>query len=153
MVDHLLIQEALVEDLPSVLALYAQFDMDRGKVLSLQIAREIFERFKSYPNYRLFIAIAQHPSHKVVGTYALMIMNNLAHMGSSSAIVEDVVVSEKHQGQGIGRQMMLHAMELARESKCYKLVLSSNHNRPIAHAFYRSLGFKEHGVSFQVDLP
>jgi GNAT superfamily N-acetyltransferase len=148
----ILIREAQKDDLPFVLDLYAQPDMDKGQVLSVQKAQEIFELFSHYPNYRLFVAVTKNQPEVILGTFALLIMNNLAHMGSSSAIVEDVLVSNNHQGQGIGQMMMLHAMELARKAQCYKLVLSSNHKRQKAHYFYRKLGFSEHGLSFHVDL-
>ena len=46
--------------------------------------------------------------------------------------------------------MMEFAMEFARQQGCYKLTLSSNLARGDAHAFYRSLGFEQHGLSFQV---
>jgi len=152
MIKNLVIRPALEEDLPGVLALYAQADMDQGRVLTEERARVIFNQFKTYPNYRLFIALdASHPL-SAIGTFALLIMHNLAHQGTPSAIVEDVVVSENHQGQGIGRAMMAKAIELARECHCYKLVLSSNHKRVQAHAFYRKLGFQEHGLSFHVDI-
>jgi len=148
----ILIREAQKDDLPFVLDLYAQPDMDKGQVLSVQKAQEIFELFSHYPNYRLFVAVTRNQPEVILGTFALLIMNNLAHMGSSSAIVEDVVVSKNHQGQGIGQMMMLHAMELARNAQCYKLILSSNHKRQRAHDFYRKLGFREHGLSFHVDI-
>jgi GNAT superfamily N-acetyltransferase len=79
-------------------------------------------------------------------------MDNIGHQGTPSAIVEDVVVSTAHQSQTIGSEMMLHAMDLARQAGCYKLALSSNQKRHRAHAFYESLGFQKHGYSFQIQL-
>ena len=87
-----------------------------------------------------------------MGTFALLIMDNLGHQGAPSAVVEDVCVDGRFQGQGIGRAMMAHAMELARRHGCYKLTLSSNAARERAHEFYRKLGFEPHGVSFHVRL-
>ena len=55
--------------------------------------------------------------------------------GTPSAIVEDVVVAQDQQGRGIGRQMMAHALQQARDAGCYKLALSSNARRKGAHAF------------------
>ena len=49
--------------------------------------------------------------------------------------------------------MMKLAMKLAADAGCYKLALSSNGRRTAAHAFYESLGFARHGLSFAVDLP
>jgi GNAT superfamily N-acetyltransferase len=143
------VRQATPADLPSVLALYAQPDMDNGKVLTIEKAEQLFAQFSQYPNYRLFVA---SEDDIVVGTFALLIMHNLAHQGTPSAIIEDVVVGDTHQSQGIGHDMMHHAMSLAREAGCYKLVLSSNQKRERAHAFYESLGFQRHGFSFYIDM-
>lgn len=143
------VRQATAADLPSVLALYAQPAMDNGKVLTIEKAQHLFAQFNHYPNYRLFVA---SENDIVVGTFALLVMHNLAHQGTPSAIIEDVVVSDTHQSQGIGRDMMHHAMALAREAGCYKLVLSSNQKRERAHAFYESLGFQRHGFSFSIEM-
>jgi ribosomal protein S18 acetylase RimI-like enzyme len=155
------IRQATAQDLPQVLQLYAQPAMDNGQVLSLQAAQRQFEKFSLYPNYRLFVACQEpneQPSEQplagdaVVGTYALLVMHNLAHQGTPSAIVEDVVVSASLQSQGIGRAMMAHALDLARAAGCYKMVLSSNQKRERAHAFYESLGFQRHGFSYRIEI-
>jgi GNAT superfamily N-acetyltransferase len=143
------LRPATSADLPDVLALYAQPGLDDGKVLAVDQAEKIFAQFAHYPNYRLFVA---QDGPAVVGTYALLVMHNLAHCGTPSAIVEDVVVVHAHHGQGIGRQMMAHAVAQARAAGCYKLALSSNHKRKEAHAFYTALGFAQHGLSFVIDL-
>ena len=143
------IRQATTADLAGVLALYAQPDLDDGKVLSEAEARKIFAQFAHYPNYRLFVAV---DDQAVVGTFALLVMHNLAHRGTPSAIAEDVVVAKARQGQGIGRQMMAHAADQARAAGCYKLALSSNRKRKEAHAFYESLGFAQHGLSFVMDI-
>jgi GNAT superfamily N-acetyltransferase len=79
-------------------------------------------------------------------------MENLAHMGAPSALVENVVVDERCRSQGIGAAMMHFAMDEARRAGCYKLALSSNLVRERAHAFYDRLGFERHGYSFRVML-
>ena len=88
----------------------------------------------------------------MVGTFALLIMDNLGHQGAPSAIIEDVAVDPALHGQGIGTAMMQYAIRLASENGCYKAVLSSNLKRERAHAFYDSLGFERHGYSFRVDI-
>ncbi|CAN7368163.1 GNAT family N-acetyltransferase [Acidovorax sp. LjRoot38] len=145
------IREATPADLESVLALYAAIEDSPTDVLSLEDAQAVWAQFARYPSYRLWVACdpAQHGA--VVGTYALLVMHNLAHRGAPSAIVEDVVVAPDQQGRGVGRQMMAHAMQQAREAGCYKLALSSNARRAGAHAFYESLGFAQHGLSFVVE--
>jgi GNAT superfamily N-acetyltransferase len=124
--------------------------MNDGRVLSVEAAVPILRRMATYPEYAVHVALA--PDGETVGTFALLVMDNLAHMGASSAIVEDVCVDHRRRGRGIGRALLCFAMDFARERGCYKLVLSSNVAREGAHAFYRALGFEQHGVSFHVRL-
>jgi GNAT superfamily N-acetyltransferase len=149
---NLHIRQATQDDLPQVLALYAQPGMDDGEVLSLPEALTIFEQFQRYPNYRLFVACDGGEQGPVLGTYALLIMHMLAHRGTPAAVVEDVVVNQAHRSQGVGTLMMNHAKALAQEAGCYKLALSSNQKRERAHAFYESLGFERHGYSFLIEI-
>jgi len=149
MADTLTIRAAQRTDLPGVLALCAQPGMDDGRMLPLQDAEHIFARFARYPDYTLYIA---EVNRQIVGSFALLIMDNLAHLGAPSAIVEDVVVDPALHGQGIGQAMMRFALDRARDKRCYKLMLSSNAKRERAHAFYESLGFTRHGYSFHVEL-
>jgi ribosomal protein S18 acetylase RimI-like enzyme len=143
------VRKANAADIAAVLNLYAQPDLDDGKVLSVEQGVALFERFGRYPDYTLYVA---EQDHEIVGSFALLVMDNLGHLGSPSAIVEDVVVAPDRQSQGIGAAMMRFALGRAREKRCYKLVLSSNAKRVRAHAFYESLGFERHGYSFRIDL-
>jgi GNAT superfamily N-acetyltransferase len=142
------IREALISDLPIILKLYA-IVLDKGEVLSLEQAETLFKIMQSYPNYKVYLA---EKEGEIVGTFALLIMDNLAHQGTPSGVVEDVAVLNKLQGKGIGKMMMEFAMEKCREAGCYKLVLSSNLKRTEAHAFYESLDFEKHGFSFTMKI-
>lgn len=150
MTDSLTLRPALEPDLPHVLRLYAQPDVDDGNILPLADATRIWARMATYPNYKLYVAVR---GTQVVGTFALLIMDNLGHLGAPSAVVEDVAVDPAVQGQGIGKAMMRHAMMLAADNGCYKLALSSNLKREKAHAFYDALDFERHGYSFRMALP
>lgn len=143
------VRPATDEDLPSVLDLYVQPGMDDHK-LSPAEAKAIFARMRSYPDYALMVA---DEGGRIVGTLALLIMDNLGHLGAKSAVVEDVVVDPTRHGQGIGKILMHAAMALAAAKGCYKMTLSSNLKRAAAHAFYDGLGFRRHGYSFWIDLP
>ena len=145
----MIIRPATETDLPDILNLYSQPDMGDGKVLTLDNAKDIFAKIKTYPDYNLYVA---EIDGKIVGTFALAIMDNLAHMGSKSGLIEDVVVSQSYQRQGIGKKMMIYAIEICKAKSCYKVCLSSNIKRNNAHEFYKSLGFKIHGYSFLTEL-
>jgi N-acetylglutamate synthase-like GNAT family acetyltransferase len=149
-VTSLSLRRATAKDLPAILALLAQPDYDNGDGVSPAEARAVFDKMARYPDYRLYVAEADG---EVVGSYALLIMDNIGHKAAPSAIVEQVVVAEDRQSSGIGAAMMRRAMVDAAEAGAYKLVLSSNAKRGRAHAFYERLGFERHGFSFQVMLP
>ena len=84
-------------DLPGVLRLYAQPDLDDGSVLPVADAERILERMSSYPNYKVYVTLRED---RVVGTFALLIMDNLGHLGAPSAIIEDVAVDPSLAGAG-----------------------------------------------------
>jgi GNAT superfamily N-acetyltransferase len=143
------IRAAGADDLLGVLALYTQPEIDNGHVLPIQDAEAVYARFSRYPDYTLYVAEADR---QIVGSFALLIMDNLGHLGAPSAIVEDVVVDPALHSQGIGRVMMQFAAARARERRCYKIVLSSDTKRARAHAFYERLGFERHGYSSRLML-
>ena len=143
------VRRANAADIPAVLGLYAQPDLDDGNVLPVDQGVALFERFGRYPDYTLYVA---EQDREIVGSFALLVMDNLGHLGSPSGIVEDVVVAPDRQGNGIGQAMMRFALERAHEKRCYKVMLSSNAKRARAHAFYESLGYERHGYSFRIDL-
>lgn len=147
--SEILCREASMADLPAVLRLYARTDLDSGQTLPLAQAERIFDLMAHYPDYKVYVSII---GKNIVGTFALLIMHNLAHSGDPSAIIEDVAVDPEWQQRGIGKGMMLHALRLAADKGCYKAVLSSNLKRERAHAFYESLGFERHGYSFRVNF-
>lgn len=142
-------REATQPDLPAVLRLYAQPALDDGEALPLADAERLFARFARYPDYTLHVAIWDE---RIVGTFALLVMENLGHMGAPSAVIEDVAVDPQWQGKGVGSAMMAYAINICSEKRCYKVSLSSNLKREQAHAFYESLGFERHGYSFRVQL-
>ena len=143
------IRKAEKKDIPSIIALHSEIDLSNEESISLQNANIIFSRIQSYPNYHIYVALIQG---EIVGTFALLIMDNLAHNGAPSGIVEDVAVRQKWQEKGIGKHMMAYAMQRCKEAGCYKMALSSNSIRENAHRFYESLGFNKHGYSFVIDI-
>lgn len=88
---------------------------------------------------------------RIVRTFELILIDNLARAGAKAAILEDVAADPKMQDKGIGKALMNHAKRVARDNGAYSLALSSNSERHEAHAFYDALGFKRHGISFVVD--
>jgi GNAT superfamily N-acetyltransferase len=147
--DSVICRAALKSDLSQILDLYPQPGLDDGARLSLPEAEHLFDRTGQYPDYHLHVAVR---GEKIIGTFAMLIMDNLGHLGAPSAVIEDVAVDPEYQGQGVGKVMMTYAFRICKEKGCYKASLSSNMKRNKAHAFYESLGFERHGYSFRIDV-
>lgn len=142
------LRRATEADLPALIALYGQPSFNNGHTVTLDEARTIFARFAHYPDYAVYLAEADGA---VVGTFALMVIDNIAHWGTPTALVENVVVAEDEQGGGIGRWMMQEAFRMAAAKGAYKVALSSNLRSEKAHRFYESLGFEKYGFSFRLE--
>lgn len=146
--NNVTIRSASKADLPSILNLYTVFEKDKANILSVEKAEKIFDIINSYPNYCFYVA---EYNKIVIGTFSLLIIDNLIHHGAPSAIIDAVVVDPAFQGRGLGAKMMRKAMEISVKHGCFKLALSSNFQWGV-HDFYKTLGFKQHGMSFHVEL-
>ena len=111
--------------------------------LAPERAARTIARMAEYPDYAVYVAVEDGAA---VGTFALLVMDNLGHGGAPEGIVENVVVEASRRGRGIGAAMMRFAMARCAESGCYKLALSSNLRREAAHRFYERLGFEPAGA-------
>jgi GNAT superfamily N-acetyltransferase len=144
---EVVIREACEADLPAILRAYTEAGIGGGESFTLEEARVQFARLLRYPSYRVFVA---ESAGEIAGTYALIVLDNLAKRGAKAGVVEDVAVFPAQQHKGIGQAMMAHAREECRAAGCYKLTLSSGLPREGAHRFYDSLGFERHGYSFLI---
>lgn len=143
----MLIREAVEADLGEVQRLLITMDGDNEVEASR--ALEIWNRMKQYPYYKVLVV---EEDQRLIATCSLIILDNLGHQGAKLAVVESVIVEQNYRRNGVGQMMMNHVMELAQKEGCYKLMLSSNKKRIMAHKFYQKLGFKQHGISFIVEV-
>ena len=64
------------------------------------------------------------------------------------AWLPDLVVAGRARRRGIGRALVVHALERANAAGATRLSLESGPTRTAAHALYRSMGFEETGRSY-----
>ncbi|MBN2067481.1 MAG: GNAT family N-acetyltransferase [Candidatus Diapherotrites archaeon] len=88
---------------------------------------------------------------RVLATATLLLQMNLSHGGRPFGHIENVVVDTKQRGQGLGKVIIDHLLEKAREKNCYKVVLSCKKDLNVP--FYAKCGLKESGqVEMRLDL-
>jgi len=87
------------------------------------------------------LLVARDPDEmgEIVGMLSLTVYRVPTGLRS---IVEDVVVDEKLRRQGIGEELIRHAIDLARKAGANGVALTSNPQREAANQLYRSMGFE-----------
>jgi GNAT superfamily N-acetyltransferase len=146
-----IIRQALAEDLPRLLELYAQLDDDHADVPAGQSERprSAFEDVRLDARQALLVA---EVDGRVAGTLTLIILPNITHNGAPYAIAENIVVDAPMRGRGIGAALLRRAAEDARVAGCYKLSLASRLTREGADRFYERMGFVTTQRAFRLDL-
>ena len=86
-----------------------------------------------------------------VGRAFLYIMHNDLHQ-RPFGLIEDVFVSEKIRGQGVGQKLIGELLQEAKNQNCYKVIATSRNERPRVQKFYKKLRFKDYGKEFRIDL-
>jgi GNAT superfamily N-acetyltransferase len=142
------IRPAELRDLPDLLALYRELAGGRPGSLPADEAtgRPILAEVLAQPGRLLFVA--EHDG-RLVGTADVLVTANLTHRGQPWAIVENVVVAAAHRRAGIGRELMIRAVEHAADAGCYKIQLLSRNDRTDAHRFYDALGFERSAAGYR----
>jgi len=132
------------DDLPAIVRLLADdFLGQQREDLSEPLNENYLKAFREIeadPNNELIVA---ELDGKVNGTLQLVVTPSLSYRGSKRSIVESVRVDSSLRGKGIGRKMMLWAIERAKQRGCVSMHLTSHNDRTDAHRFYESLGFSK----------
>jgi GNAT superfamily N-acetyltransferase len=116
---------------------------------NLQAYEQAFSKIDADPNNMVFVA---EDEGTIIGCLQVTYIANLSFEGGTRALVEAVRVADSHQGQGLGKRLMNHAIDLARERGCKIVQLTSNKERPDAIRFYEQLGFQPTHIGFKLYL-
>jgi ribosomal protein S18 acetylase RimI-like enzyme len=100
--------------------------------------------------YRAFAAIDADPNNElivadgdgaVLGVLQLTFIPSITYRGGWRALIEGVRVAAALRSSGLGRALVVRAIERARERGCQLVQLTSDKKRPDAIRFYERLGF------------
>jgi len=145
------IRSALSDDIPALVALYADddFGQTRETVGADPIYREAFSAIDADPNHILAVA---ELDGEIAGTLLLSFIPGLSRNGAWRAQIESMRVSKALRGRGLGQQMLDWAVSEARSRGCALVQLTSDRRRPDAHRFYARAGVQPTHVGFKLDL-
>ncbi|MEU1359337.1 GNAT family N-acetyltransferase [Micromonospora zamorensis] len=133
-------REAVRADLPAVIALLA--DDVLGKARDFTEVDEAYERafadISADPRNQLIVA---EQGAELVGCLQITYIPGLGRHGSERSLIESVRVRSDRRGQGLGRELMIWAVDQARQRGCALVQLTTDKTRGDTHRFYLSLGF------------
>ena len=141
--NKLSFREAVREDLPEIVRMLADDFLgstrERCENPLPESYIKAFEEIDADKNNELIVA---ETDGAVVGTLQITFTPSISFQGGKRATVESVRVDEKYRGQGIGKELMIWAINRAERENCFAIQLTTNADRKNAHCFYERLGFK-----------
>ena len=118
----------------------------------------ILDGINRYPNiYHVLVATIKSGntinndtiSEIVVGTASILIEQKFIHNGGYVGHIEDVSVHKKYEGKGIGSKLIKKCVDIAKECKCYKVILDCDISK---EKFYEKSGFKQSCISMRLNI-
>ena len=140
------IRHAIPTDIPHMLPLLEQLGYPTT-------AEGLADRMRVYADQEHYAVLVAEVDHQIVGIVALIFSEHFTKKGKRCR-VEVLVVDAAYRRMGIGRALIEHAEELARQKGCTSMGLTSGMRRAGegTHDFYRSLGYANEGERAQVYL-
>ena len=125
-------------ELPALLALYKYLHVEDEAVSNEDIAA-VWEQICADDKCHYFVAEIEG---KLVSTCTLTIIPNLTRAGRPYGLIENVVTHLDYRKQGLGTQVLDHALKVAWTQNCYKVMLLTGSKRESTLQFYENAGFK-----------
>ena len=97
------------------------------------------------------ILLAEINDIEIVGMVSMVFLSRLNRINFEMYIPE-LIVLEKYQKQGIGKNLIDSCIVIAKEKKCHRIRLESGNQRKESHQFYEHLGFVQSAISFTKNL-
>lgn len=110
--------------------------------------RKRFKEVLESPYFRIFVA---EDSGVIQGTITIWLRENLFHSGKV-ALIDELIVGEDSRGQGVGSQLMDHALAHCADMGCEEVEVSTEMDNQEARDFYLRHGFVEQGLILEREL-
>lgn len=146
-VKQVIIRNAEISDLVQLKQLFSQLiDNVHPTIHSMEdVMLDIYDDNHN----RVFVV---EVNGRIVGTAQVIIYENLIRTPKRKAIVDSVIVDESMRGLNLGKQLLTHLIDYCKSLHVGKISLVSSYRRYVAYSFYRSMGFKDCGLGFEMDL-
>ena len=144
------IRDATDKDIPIILGLL--YDLGRPKPQQdsdVDSFRKLVKNYIQDSDKKLLVAVLDDV--KIVGMISMILLSRL-NRDTLEMYIPELIVLEKHQGQGIGKKLITSCITYATKKKCHRIRLESGNQRTNSHEFYKHLGFEQSSLSFTKNL-
>jgi len=145
-----IVRSAAEHDLPEVLNLYRHLH-PHDPQLETAAAERVWSTLLASSFMTVIVAQA---AELLVSSCTLAIVPNLSRGGRSYGVIENVVTHAEYRRLGLGRRVLAHALDVAWQADCYKVLLATGSKRETTLGFYEGAGFHRGGKTyFEVRRP
>ena len=131
------IRKAILEDLDEIIYLLADDNLGKTREGSSESYKKVFIELLSSEYFDVFV---MERNKEIIGCYQIMYLPHISFKGTKRGQIESVRIKADLRGNGLGTQLMKHAIEIAKTKGCGIFQLTSNKERKEANKFYRELG-------------
>ena len=141
----MLIRSAKDSDYEELMGLYNLFvESDRYS----EHDSDSFHKVLNNPNNFIFIA---EDEGAIIGFLTFSVRDVIRYPKQITE-VDELFVLEEYRKHGVGKKLMEHMEDKAKELNCHKIFIESSSEREGAHKFYESIGFINNGYHFIKNL-
>ncbi|MCK5182525.1 MAG: GNAT family N-acetyltransferase [Dehalococcoidia bacterium] len=146
----ILVREATESDLPVIGKLLEDLTdaMDNTEGIDTGIALKTCQYLLNDDSSHFLVAAMEGTP---VGFMNFTVRQTILHR-SPSGLIDELVVAEGYRSKGVGKQLVLAAVEKCRQLGCCEVEASTEKTNLEAREFYKQCGFEERGTLFEVDL-
>lgn len=133
------IREAKVKDIPELCELlYYLFEQEEEFKPNSETQSEGLRKIITEKDVGVIVLAID--SNQIIGMVNILYTVSTA-LGGRVAMLEDMVVSPKVRGKGVGSRLMKYSLGLAKQKGCKRITLLTDHDNDGAHRFYQKHGF------------
>ena len=126
-------RKAIREDLPTLIQMLADdpLGQKRERYTSPlpECYTEAFGAIDKDPNNEIILACCED---KVIGFFQITYIPYLTYMGKWRALVEGVRVHKSFRNKGVGKELLVKSIDMAKQRGCHLIQLTTDKSRPEA---------------------
>lgn len=143
-----MIRKATIKDVDSIIELLVEIGRPKPRQKDIKHFSEVIQKYISDENKAVFVA---EVDSKVVGMISLAFLPRL-NRTRPEAWVPDLIVKQEYRNKGIGKELLMKCISIARKQKCWRIRLETGLSRRRSQKFYKLIGMEPFALSFKLPL-